>query len=50
MMEKPATKTANYRICHHAGVWTLCVEKGQTSTMGLGLIGRGMTMIYSFHL
>lgn len=49
MMEKLAMKTANYRICHHAGVWTLFVEKEQTSTMDLGLIGRGIIMIYIFN-
>ena len=48
MMEKQTMKTANYKICHHAGVWTLFVEKEQTSTMDLGLIGRGITMIYIF--
>lgn len=46
MMEKLTTKTANYRICHHVGVWTLFVEKEQTSTMDLGLIGRGIIMTY----
>lgn len=48
MMEKQIMKTANYRICHHVGVWTLFVEKEQTSTMGLGLIGRGILMVYIF--
>lgn len=49
MMEKQTTKIANYRICHHAGVWTLFVEKEQTSTMDLGLIDRGIMMIYIFN-
>ena len=48
MTEKRTMKTVNYRTCHHAGVWTLFVEKEQTSTMDLGLIGRGIAMIYIF--
>lgn len=48
MTEKQTMKTVNYRTCHHVGVWTLFVEKEQISTMDLGLIGRGITMIYIF--
>lgn len=49
MMENQTTKTASCRICHHVGVWTLFAEKEQTSTMDLGLIDRGITMIYIFN-
>lgn len=50
MMAKQAMKTANYRICHPAGVWTLFVEKEQTSTTDRGLIGRGITIFMSLGL